>query len=468
MRVLGVHTPMQPARVHEPDASVLLLHDNACVRLFPVRSHKISQKDFMVYRIGCSTITTVATSDIGVTAVRLMKRGKTVRQTRMSLAALLGVPEERVDISPVLRALVKARMVRRIDDSVLETESPKILRIVSHNLQFLQERFREWARHAAIRYLPVNTAHRLICFARLRRVPYRQGTTSTNLQDNLHRALGDVLPANMLAATAREYHCEQVARAADVQLLRNLPPPKMTRWLQQGVQITGLEHYRRAQAEGHGVILCGFHFGAPQLLVPFLWRSGISFTGAAAVPPFGGKSLEPKIVLDKTYSESPIPGCGTVTWYTKFSFRGFLEMKKATEKGETVLVFPDGYFSRPNREIATYFGHSAAEFRPAQVVVPFLGHTIMANLMVPWLWQQTRAPLLPVKLLRRNAASFEVIIEPPLYFPNNGGIQSAAERLYGALESDIRLHPASWNYWNRLHELALGSPAEQDKSEMTV
>jgi len=49
---------------------------------------------------------------------------------------------------------------------------------------------------------------------------------------------------------------------------------------------------------------------------------------------------------------------------------------------------------------------------------------------------------------------YEVVIEPPLDLASDASLEAAAQRLYGVLERDIYLDPASWNYWDRLHKVA--------------
>jgi len=440
-----------------------ILPEDARLKLYPVLMHRITPEDCMVYRIGCPKITTVATSTLGAQAIRVLQSGKTIRQTKEILSKRLGLAEGQLDLSPVLEAIRKARIVRKVDGRVLEAERPATRRMVLHGLHFSMQVALIWAHDAVIKCLPAHTAHNLLCSAKLWRRKFKRRPLRSATEDNLQRVLGPVLPERVIKAITVQHQHEMIRRAVDAQLLRNLHPSKMERWLRDCAQFTGLDGLQAAQAEGRGVILCGFHFGSPQLLVPLLWRRGISFMGAAAMPPFRGQKLPSKLVLDSSYTKNGAPGCGTVTWHTKFSFRGFLDMMKAVERGETVLVFSDGYFDRPNREIARYFGHLAAEYSPARSGVPFLGESIPANLMVPWLCMQTRAPLFPVKLLRQKGPRFEVVIEPPLDLSAEGSIQAAAEKLYGALERDIYLHPAPWNYWGRLHQFAATPPKMPDE-----
>lgn len=436
----------------------MVLSEDSRVVLFPVLFHRISEEDVMIYRIGGPTITTVATSTVGARAVRILSRGKTLGQVKKILSSELGIKTENLDLQPVVDAMVKARIVRRVDGRQVEAGGPRAAQVLGQAFQFAYQLATEWARSSAIRYLPPKLSHMALFWAARKRSP---AMPSPLVLTNLERALGSTLPPQALEAIALRHASEQLSRNIDSHLLRNLPPATMVRWLRDSTVVSGMEPLLELRKQGRGAILCGFHFGAPQLLVPLLWRHGLSFTGAAAVPPFRGKAMPPKLVLDQNYLKGGVPGCGSVTWYSRFSFRGFLEMMKAVERGENVLLFPDGYFERPNREIARYFGHLAAEYTPSRIAVPFLGQSIQANSMVPWLWLQTKVPLFPVKLLRRKGASFDVVIEPALELEQTDTMQIAAVKLYSALERDIRLHPAPWNYWGRIHEFAATPPAKE-------
>ena len=435
-----------------------MLPENASFKLFPFLIHTVTQEDCMVYRIGGPKITMVATSRLGVDVLRSLSKGNTIHETKKLLSKQLALAEERLDLQPILEAIVKARFVWRVNGQPLDVERPAVHRALIHGLQFANHLTLEWSWNLLTKclpkYLPPKTAHRFLCVLKVARQIGKRRSFDNPIRRNLKKAFGDVIPVQTIESIANQHEREQTRRAVDNLLLRNLPPQKMVRWLRESVRFTGMERLQAAQAAGRGVILCGFHFGAPQLLVPLLWRAGVSFTASAAMLPSKGKTLAPTIVLDESYAKDGVPGCGTVTLHTRFSFRGFLEMMKALQRGGTVLVFPDGYSGRPNREIARYFGHLAAEFRPSRSLVPFLGHAIAANLMVPWLCRQTGATLFPVKLLRSDSQMYEVVLEPPLDLAVEPSLEASAEKLYGVLEKDIYLHPDSWNYWDRLHKFA--------------
>ena len=189
-------------------------------------------------------------------------------------------------------------------------------------------------------------------------------------------------------------------------------------------------------------------------MLPSLWLQGYSFVGAGSLPPLRGKPLPSTYILDTYYIKKGIPGCGTVTWYTRYAFKGVVEILKALKRGELALVFADGFFNRPNKEIARHFGHVSAEYRPARIPVKFLGRTIQANTWVPWLCLESGAPLFPVKLLRKKGGRFQLVIEPALDLSGERDLQSATAALYRALERDVYLHMPAWNYWSRLHEFS--------------
>jgi lauroyl/myristoyl acyltransferase len=77
---------------------------------------------------------------------------------------------------------------------------------------------------------------------------------------------------------------------------------------------------------------------------------------------------------------------------------------------------------------------------------------------------ETRASLFPVKVLRKSAATYEVMIEEPLELGAISTVQKAAEKIYAALERDIQLNPTQWDYWERLHEIT--EPPHQESKEI--
>lgn len=438
-----------------------LFRDETHIRIFPAAYRHFSQEHHMVFRIGCGKITTLTTSLTGIKAINLLQAGKTLGETKTIIAAAQGVSPQSVNLDPLLRALLKARMIRSVDDVWVETECPLLRRAAFQRLQLLLLGLRESFNKAIMRHAPTRPAHYLgfVVRSALRGQKWRR--TYATSRSNFEGVLGAFLPARAIDAMTSDYLREKTRRSIDITFLRHMPKSKMVSWLQGAAEFTGLERLEAGIAQGHGTILCGFHFSAAEFLLPLLWLRGCSFVGAGSYGPIVDKEVPTKLLLNAQSLKEGIVGCGSVTWFSKFSFQGVLEILRALQKGQTALVFLDGYFDRPNREIAEYFGNLAAEYQPAQTALNFLGRAIKANTAIAWMSLQSQAPVFPVKVLRKGDSSFHVVIEPPLELYKASSVHAATELLYGALERDIYLHPTQWMYWSRLHDFGV-TPAEQN------
>src|SRR5437016_7808404 len=230
----------------------VMVPENARLRLFPVVIHRITQEDCMVYRIGGSKITMIATSRLGVQAIQILKTGRTIGETKEILCKRLGVVEGQLDLAPVLEAIFKARMVRKVDGQVLEVEGPALHRTLLHSLQFSYKLSREWGWNALTKYLPkylpAKTAHQLLCLVKSAERRHKARASSGAVRRNLHGAFGTVLPDQVVESIATQHEREKVRRAVDNLMLSNLPPQKMVRWLRDSVRFTGLERLQAAQA----------------------------------------------------------------------------------------------------------------------------------------------------------------------------------------------------------------------------
>jgi lauroyl/myristoyl acyltransferase len=168
----------------------------------------------------------------------------------------------------------------------------------------------------------------------------------------------------------------------------------VAQWIRRSCTISGLNFLDEALAQNRGVILFSFHFSSAHLIILILWLNGYSFTGAGGITRTASNRVLP---FDNEELQAQLGGCGKVKWFSHFNFDSVLGMLKALESRGMILVYPDSIWERPAKQVAEYFGHSAAKYRPARVTVPFLGHNVEANKGVPWLYQQSEALLIPLK-----------------------------------------------------------------------
>jgi len=358
------------------------------------------------------------------------------------------------DIQPLLKALYKARMIRSIDGQTVEADVPSLKRQLEQRLEWIRIRAGAALSRAFIRSLPVSITHRTMCLLRPKwsRAKIREARAQSHR--NLTSVFGGSLSEKRIRLVAHEFVEEQVRRDIDLELLSELPELDAGKWLRRHCVFHGLEHLDSALAKRQGVLLSSFHFSSSQLLVLLLWLRGYSFTGAGGVPWNIHNRVLPS---DNPELAAALKGCGDVKWYATFTLESALKICRTVNHGGMGLVFPDGIAARAKGDLATYFGHDAARYKRAQCEVPFLGRVVQGNTGVPWIYKQSSAPLIPIKLARDSFHRFQVIVGPEIKLDRAASVEQITAELYEALEREIRLDPAAWIYWRNLNQFTTAS-----------
>jgi len=434
-----------------------LIREQGRIKLLPLVIWRIKKDDYNVIRIGCRAITVIGTHRIGVEAIRLWQKGRSLGQTKSILGSRHGYPPEQIDLTPLIKTLLKAKMVQSIDEEIIEPEEPNTLRLLYHYLRCCLNAVGLAATIATIKYLPVGVAHWLLFFFQAARRRRKSQQLRARARDNLRRVFGAALEEERIETLASHYEQEMIRCEIDARCLREMSAPKIARWLKNSVELSGQEYFNRARTEGRGVILCGFHFSSQFLLPLILWLRGYSFTVIGLI---GRISEEEKFRSGYELINRQIPGCGEVKWFATLDLKSVLEIRKVLSQGGVVLLFADAYvkaLNRPGNDAARYFGHTIAEYLPARTRVKLLGQPIAANKGVAWLRVQTGTPVVPIKLLRQTSTKYRLIIEPQLNLDGEASIEAVVAAIYQALERDIYLHPGQWLYWSELHKMSVST-----------
>ena len=183
------------------------------------------------------------------------------------------------------------------------------------------------------------------------------------------------------------------------------------------------ERLEAALSKGHGVIFLTAHFGDWEL---------VSITGALHGYPTLVLAREqgwPKLNrLLTQYRESK--GCRIIT-------KGFpiREMIRGLEQGKIVGILADQDGGR-NGVLAPFFGRLAST-APGTIALSL----------------NTRAPILPVFMVRRDGPAHTLIVEEPLVIPEGGSLEEQVQKGIAAylrvLEGYIRRYPSQWLWFHR-------------------
>jgi lauroyl/myristoyl acyltransferase len=441
--------PDQPGPELIPEA--LLLPD-AKLQLYPFLVRRKNAKDYFLMRLGCRTVTVLTTTHSGVVASHLLKRGYSAAEVSDRLSSVFKC--EGADIQPLLKALYRARMIRSIDGRIIEADAPSLKRQLKQRLEWIRIRAGAMVGRAFVRSLPVLITHRTMCFLRPKWSGKKTREAHAQAQRSLISVFGGSLSVKQIRRLAHDFVEEQVRRDIDLQLLSELPELEVGKWLRRHCVLHGLEHLESALAKRQGVLLSSFHFSSSHLLVLLLWLRGYSFTGAGGIPWDNHNRVLPS---DNPELARQLKGCGDVKWYATFTLESALSICRTVNQGGIGLVFPDGIAARPKGDLAAYFGHDAARYKRALCEVPFLGRVAQGNTGVPWLYKQSSAPLIPIKLVRDSFHRFQIIVGPELKLDRAASLERITADLYGALEREIRLDPAAWSYWRILDQFTTAS-----------
>jgi lauroyl/myristoyl acyltransferase len=425
---------------------------NARIQLYPLLVRRNNARDYSLIRLGCRTITVLSTTHSGVLASRLLREGHSAGEVSARLASIFRC--EAADIQPLLTALLQARMIRSIDGRTVEAEPPSLKRLAQQRLEWIRIIAVAAVIRAFIWIAPVAATHRTMYFLRPNWSRRRLAKARAEAQRNMISVLGGSVNPQRIRSLAHEFVAEQVRCDVDLQLMSGLPELKTGKWLRRHCMFYGLEHLDTALAKGHGVLASGFHFSSMHIIALLLWLRGYSFTGAGGRPWRNQNGVLP---CDNPELTRLLKNCGEVKWHETFTFESALNICRTLNGGGLALVFPDGIANRAKGELAKYFGHDAAPYKRAQCKVPFLGRMASGNMGVPWIYKQTRAPLIPVKVVRDSFHRFQVIVGREIQLDRSAPLEKITAELYDALDREIRLDPAAWNYWRILDQFTTES-----------
>jgi len=451
--------PSQASPAKAEAIPAILLEDSTILELFPFVVRSINDAECNIVRVGAPVLTAISTSSIGLEAVRLLQSGQSIGAVK----AALGKEHESstTDLSPLIAALHKARIIRRAADVVLCNESPSAWRVFTQKCAWAGFSLRRTVVGALLKYLPLRMSYAILFHVRPRWSKAKRLGALQLSRQNLQGVFGSSMLPSQIDKIAEDFISEQIRRDLDIEILNAFSDLKVAQWIRRSCTISGLHYLDEALARKQGVLLSSFHFSSSHLIILVLWLHGYSFTGAGGITRAANTRVLP---FDNPALEAELGGCGKVKWFSHFNFDSVLAMCKALESGGMALVYPDSIWARPAKQVAKYFGHGAAQYRPARTAVPFLGQKAEANKGVPWIYKQSQAAFIPLKLIRTSNSRFHLSIGPELKLDRQASVEAIAAELYQVLEQEVRTDPAAWSYWRILHQFLISDDSRSGES----
>jgi lauroyl/myristoyl acyltransferase len=440
-----------------PDTAKLKLH---CTLVRPV-----GPGIFSVIRWGGATC--ISTREIGVEALRLFDAKRTLAEVKAELANHHHRSPEAIELTPLLRSLHAAQLIRSVDGHALTPRARlKVKSYARFILRFyVREYLLDWALKHPQRRLAWSLTYWVYRFDHRKPLAAKVNAAA--------RKMEDMLPAGKKAESGslhRGYYHHLIQNIVDFRLLTSMTPAAAEAWLEKHTACTGLEHLAQAVQHGKGVILCGYHFSSVKSIPFILMKHGYS-TVQIGLPGFGAD--KDRIVRWVNEFQRLRPGNGAFEVLGDFgldTFRRFLQTLRA---GRILISLPDVYMSADTLDAETkidartktnarleFFNIKAIQtgLPQSRTVVSLLGRNVKMNGWVGWFADATGAAVLPTFVVRDGHGKLTLHIETPgAAFPNSAArIRAINSAVFRTLEQVVAEYPTQWFGW---HTLQFAQPA---------
>ena len=195
----------------------------------------------------------------------------------------------------------------------------------------------------------------------------------------------------------------------------------------QTVTFEGREHLDRAFAQGKGVIAVSAHFGNFPLML--LRLAQVGYKTNAIIRPARDQEIEKYFLMQRTR-------LGLNTIYS-LPRKECVESSLRVLRGNELLFIPlDQNFGSGGGVFVDFFGQKAATAT---------GPVVFAL--------RTRAPILPMFIVRQPDNTHKIIIEPPLILEEKGDDQEKITvniaKITKLIEQYVRRYPQEWGWMHR-------------------
>ncbi len=444
--------------------------DNSRMQLFPVLIQPFGEDNFRVLRWGGRS--KILTRQFGVDAIHLLQEGRTIGEVKRALGEKYGTQPSRVDLTPLLQALLRGQLIRRIDG---RSASGKGHLTVSSVSWFIWRFYLSpYLRKLSVTVLPLQ-AYRRLCFW-VRFFDLRKAMKPA--LEEAGRNMAAIWPGKSPAEISKfqaEFYRHWIWNLVDVEMFETRKATVLDRWMSRHMSIQGIEHLNRARESKQGVILCVFHFSSTRPLPILLMKYGYPVTAIA--PANMGWGMNKTIdVLEKF--KTPELGYAPFHLAGDFSLPNLKRLLNGLQQGEVATCMADVIPGLPkDRDAVTqermrYFRLASQEFPRASVAINFLEHRIDMTAWVGWLAAVSGAVILPTMMLRKSDHQLELRIGSPVT-QRQASVESKTDikqtvnsALYRTLERYVTEYPAQWFAWHNLRHVGLQRAAAPSSAQV--
>jgi hypothetical protein len=193
----------------------------------------------------------------GLEACRRFRDGCTIREAKLHLAARYKIPEDAVDLRPLLRSLQNADLIAYVDGQhVREACPPSIHSAYRYYLRF---HLKHKLLRLAYKKLPLVLGKKLAHWAHRLDLAAILWPKAVSAAQHVGASPATALSVSVRRRFARRYFRNLIQNIVDFESVEAMSPIEAEEWFDTHLEYEGLEHLARLKREGVPVIVAGFH-----------------------------------------------------------------------------------------------------------------------------------------------------------------------------------------------------------------
>lgn len=407
---------------------MLPVDENVKIKLLPFF---IEQEHNIFLIIKKEDCTILKTSEEGIKAVKMLNKGKTIKEIKKILSQEYNVEKSTINIDPLLETLIENRFISSVGDKTLYTSEKKLwyVKLKFFATFILQLKLSHFIYH----YVPIRLTYlffKKIFFKKIKihegkREEIEKSLHAVNYARSLMNNIQDIVEANIRLLNKIEF---------DKTLFFKLGHRNLSTWLDKFFIVENMEILLKNVERNKGIILCGFHTGNYNLL-PFVLAKNHFEVHTPVVLEEGGTEIVVERIKKIAQEAFPLK----MHIYKRGKYDG-VRLFRVLKRGGIILLYCDTHIALTND----------------LVEVEFFGRRIKMNQGVAFLHKKTNSPIIPVLTYNRGDYCYIKLLDA-IYDMRNFDEQAIVQKLISILQNFLVNSPEQWAKWYDLRKMSIDS-----------
>jgi len=400
--------------------------ENAKIKLFPFF---VTQENDISLIIKKEDRTILKTSEVGIKAVKMLNKGKTINEIREVLSREYNIEKSTINLNPLLETLIENHFISTLGDKILNTSKKNTLYVqLKFFINFIiQLRFVHFLYH----YIPIRLSYSL-----LKKIFFKKIKIHENKKEEIEKRLHTISYAESLRNKIQDI------AEANIRLLKQIEFDKtlflklryrnLSTWLDKFFIIENIEILRKSMERKKGSILCGFHTGNYNLLAFVLAKNHFEVH-----TPVIFEEAAHQIIVERIQKIDREVFPLKVHIYKRGRYDGMRLFRVLKNRG-IILLYCDTHIALADD----------------LVEVDFFGRRIKTNRGVAFFHKKTNTPIIPVLTYNRGNYCHVKFLDE-IYNMRNFTEQEILQKLFSILQNLLMNSPEQWAKWHDLEKMSI-------------